>query len=104
MTKLFVPRIQPSMVSRPRILQRVDEGLRRRLTLISAPAGFGKTTLVSGWIESRPGDDVTFAWLSLDERDNDADHFLTYLVEAVQLANPDVGEDVRSLVRSLPQI
>jgi LuxR family maltose regulon positive regulatory protein len=69
------------MVLRPRLIERLNESLQRKLTLISAPAGFGKTTLVSEWITScgRP-----VAWLSLDEGDNDPTRFLTYLVSALQ--------------------
>ncbi len=61
-TKLYIPRLRPNVVSRPRLLERLNEGLHRKLTLISAPAGFGKTTLVSEWISfiERP-----VAWLSL---------------------------------------
>ena len=104
MTKLFVPRVQPGLVVRTRVSKRLDEGLRRRLTLISAPPGFGKTTLVSGWIHSRVPDERCIAWLSLDERDNDTARFLTYVVEALLLASPEIGEELRSVVRSLPNV
>ncbi|MBE2222017.1 MAG: hypothetical protein IAF02_10770, partial [Anaerolineae bacterium] len=74
-TKLYVPRIRPFFIPRPHLIQKLNQGLHRKLTLISAPAGFGKTTLVSEWIADceRP-----FAWLSLDERDSDLSRFLTY--------------------------
>src|SRR5438874_1464422 len=80
-TKLYIPPPRPNVVLRPRLLERLNEGLHRKLTLISAPAGFGKTTLVSEWAAfvQRPT-----AWLSLDEGDNDPIRFLTYLVAAVQ--------------------
>lgn len=104
MTKLFVPQVHPDMVVRARIVQRLEEGLRRRLTLISAPAGFGKTTLVSDWHHSGSRDDVAVAWLSLDERDNDTGRFLTYLVEAFHLANPEIGDDARVLTTSMPNV
>ena len=73
------------MVSRPRLIARLNEGLHRKLTLIAAPAGFGKTTLVSAWIEKseRPT-----AWLSLDEGENDPTRFLAYLVTALQTIAP----------------
>ena len=80
-TKLYVPPSQPGIVPRPRLIERLNEGLHRKLTLISAPAGFGKTTLVSEWVAGcgRPA-----AWLSLDEGDNDPTRFLAYLVAALQ--------------------
>ena len=94
-TKLYIPPPRPQVVLRPRLIERLNEGLRqnqgfgRKLTLISAPAGFGKTTLVSEWITSceRPA-----AWVSLDEGDNDPARFLAYLVAALQtLALPAPG-------------
>jgi LuxR family maltose regulon positive regulatory protein len=82
-TKLYIPPPRAKIVLRPRLIERLNEGLSasRKLTLISAPAGFGKTTLVSEWVASckRP-----VAWLSLDEGDNDPTRFLTYLVAALQ--------------------
>ena len=82
-TKLYIPPPRSKIVLRPRLIERLNEGLSSgcKLTLISAPAGFGKTTLVSEWIAScgRP-----VAWLSLDEGDNDPTQFLTYLVAALQ--------------------
>src|SRR5229473_2754461 len=90
-TKLYLPRLRPNVVSRPRLLERLNEGLHRKLTLIAAPAGFGKTTLVSEWLAGchRPA-----AWLSLDEGDNDPTRFLTYLVAALQTIAADLGEGV----------
>ena len=76
-TKLYVPPIRPELVSRPRLIERLNEGLYRKLTLISAPAGFGKTTLVSEWVAGceRLEPKVRAAWLSLDEGDNDPARF-----------------------------
>ena len=72
-TKLYIPPVRPELVSRPRLIERLNAGLQRKLTLVSAPAGFGKTTLLSEWIgesaNQRCGRPV--AWLSLDEGDND---------------------------------
>src|SRR5438445_7374319 len=76
-TKLYIPPLRPNVVSRPRLLERLNEGLHGKLTLISAPAGFGKTTLVSEWLAGGPR---PVAWLSLDEGENDPARFLTYLV------------------------
>lgn len=63
-TKLYIPPPRPNVVSRPRLLEQLNEGLHRNLTLISAPAGFGKTTLVSAWVT---GLERPTAWLSLDD-------------------------------------
>ena len=75
-TKLYLPRLRPNVVSRPRLLERLNAGLHRKLTLIAAPAGFGKTTLVSEWLAGGPR---TAAWLSLEDQENDPARFLTYL-------------------------
>jgi LuxR family maltose regulon positive regulatory protein len=100
-TKLYIPPVRPGLVSRPRLVERLDEGLRtgRKLTLISAPAGFGKTTLLSEWIAGCTGD-VCIAWVSLDKRDNDPICFLTYLVAAVQAIQPDLGEGAWTIIQS----
>jgi LuxR family maltose regulon positive regulatory protein len=80
-TKLYVPPPRSLLVRRPRLIERLNEGLRRNLTLVSAPAGFGKTTLVSDWLAGRH---QPAAWLSLDTGENDPIRFLTYLVAAVR--------------------
>lgn len=88
-TKLFIPPPQPKVVHRPRLVKRLIEGLHHKLTLISAPAGFGKTTLVSEWVAGcgRPA-----AWLSLDEGDNDPGRFISYLVAALQTIQAGIGQ------------
>ncbi len=96
-TKLYIPRLRPHVVSRPRLLERLNEGLHRKLILISAPAGFGKTTLVSEWLA---GCKLPAAWLSLDEGENDLTRFLTYLVAALQTIAPTIGEGVLSVLQS----
>jgi LuxR family maltose regulon positive regulatory protein len=101
-TKLYVPAPPPHVVPRPRLLQRIDAGLAPhvRLTLLSAPAGFGKTTLLGEWIahtaEREP--DTRFAWLSLDEADEDPARFLSYVVAALQRVHADVGVDALHLL------
>jgi LuxR family maltose regulon positive regulatory protein len=96
-TKLYLPRLRPNVVFRHRLLERLNEGLHRKLTLLSAPAGFGKTTLVSEWLAggARPA-----AWLSLDEEENDPTRFLTYLVAALQTIAATLGEGVLGLLQS----
>ena len=86
-TKLYTPPPRPELVPRPRLLQRLDEGLEPgvRLVLVSAPAGYGKTTLVSNWLRESH---VDAAWLSLDEGDNDPIRFLQYLGAALQTIVP----------------
>jgi LuxR family transcriptional regulator, maltose regulon positive regulatory protein len=115
-TKLYIPSPRPNAVPRPRLIARLNEGLHagRKLALISAPAGFGKTTLVSEWIAALPP--VTagtapaptaspnrrgeVAWLSLDESDSDLSRFLNYLVAAVQTIAPDFGQGLLAALQS----
>lgn len=101
-TKLYIPPPRPNIVPRPRLIERLNNGLAMgcRLTLISASAGFGKTTLVSNWISDcgRP-----VAWLSLDEGDNDPVRFITYLIAALQTIKAGLGEGVLSTLQSHQQ-
>ena len=92
-TKLYIPPPRPKVVLRPRLIERLNEGLPagHKLTLISAPAGFGKTTLVSEWVA---GCGQPVAWLSLDEGDNDPARFLAYLVAALQTIAAGIGAGV----------
>jgi LuxR family maltose regulon positive regulatory protein len=96
-TKLYIPPPRPRVVLRPRLIERLNEGLHRKLTLISAPAGFGKTTLLGGWVS---GCERPAAWLSLDEGDNDPTRFLAYLVAALQTIAASIGEGVLGALQS----
>src|SRR5215210_5121209 len=98
-TKLYIPPPRPKAVLRPRLVERLNEGLlhNRKLTLIAAPAGFGKTTLLSAWIASF---ERKVAWLSLDEADSDSTRFMTYLLSALQKIAPIIGEGVLHLLQS----
>ena len=96
-TKLYIPPLRPKVVIRPRLIERLNEGLHRNLILIAAPAGFGKTTLVSEWVE---GIERPTAWLSLDKGDNDPTRFLTYLVAALQTIAATLGEGVLGVLQS----
>src|SRR5437660_2886846 len=96
-TKLYIPRLRPNVVLRPRLLEQLNEGLHGKLTLIAAPAGFGKTTLVSAWVASC---DRQVAWLSLDKGDSDPTLFLTYLVAALQTIAPTIGQGVLGVLQS----
>ncbi|MGH3147148.1 MAG: hypothetical protein ACRDTR_15230, partial [Rubrobacter sp.] len=91
LTKLSVPSVRPSLVARPRLSQRLEEGLERKLILVSAPAGFGKTTLLSAWPDAPSGNGRPVAWLSLDPGDNDPARFWRYFIAAVDRLHPGVG-------------
>lgn len=95
-TKLYLPKWRPGLVSRPRLLKHIQP--QRKLTLVIAPAGFGKTTLLAEWIaavSTRP-----VAWVSLDQSDNDPAIFWTYLITALQKIQPSLGERSLSLLQS----
>ncbi len=96
-TKLYMPPIRPELVPRPHLLARLDEGSHRKLILISAPAGFGKTTLVSAWIKNSG---MPAAWISLDEGDNDPARFLAYLVAALRTIKADIGKGTLSALQA----
>ena len=103
-TKLYVPPPRLKVVLRPRLIDRLNEGLsaQSRLTLISAPAGFGKTTLVSDWVANCH---LPVAWLALDEGDSDPARFLNYLVAALQNISANIGHGVLvSLDAAGPQL
>jgi LuxR family maltose regulon positive regulatory protein len=131
-TKLYIPPASHSLVSRPRLTALMNDGLRCTLTLVSAPAGFGKTTLLSEWIEtltaehgkavhsdslplgkppivapisSPPGRgeiEVRAAWVSLDGGDNDPARFWAYVIAALETLQPGIGESARALLHSSP--
>jgi LuxR family maltose regulon positive regulatory protein len=90
-TKLYVPPVRSQAVPRPHLIERLDHGIRsgHKLTLVSAPAGFGKTTLLASWIRNtgRP-----IAWLSLEASDNDPARFWSYVIAALQRIRPDIGQ------------
>jgi len=116
LTKLYIPPTRPKIVLRPRLIERLNEGMHCKLTLMSAPAGFGKTTLVSEWISTLTpcplplgeGAGVRAAWLSLDEGFNDLTRFLTYFITALQTLTlskvegiaPKIGAGVLAAIQS----
>jgi LuxR family transcriptional regulator, maltose regulon positive regulatory protein len=99
-TKFQVPRRRRDLVARPRLSERLSRGAESALTLVSAPAGFGKTTLLADWLATTAAKGRSAAWLSLDQRDNDPALFWTYLVAALKTAAPGVGADALSLLQS----
>lgn len=96
-TKLHIPRPGPDIVPRPRLVQRLDAAEHNNLILLSAPAGFGKTTLLSEWIArtERP-----VSWLGLNQRDNEPGRFWRYFIAALQLLEPDLGENTLKLLQA----
>lgn len=94
-TKLLIPRARRNLVARPRLIERLNAALGHPVTLVSAPAGFGKTTLVGAWAQ---GVSLPVAWLSLDEADDDPARFLLYLVAALQQADATIGRDVQGVL------
>ncbi len=95
LTKLFAPPARENLVIREHLTRRLDEGREqgKRLQLISAPPGYGKTTLVAEWLHRTP---IKSAWLSLDEADNDPARFLAYVIAALQQLDARLGEGMRS--------
>lgn len=118
-TKLYIPPPRPDRVPRPRLIQRLNEGLRlaRLVTLVSAPAGFGKTTLISEWfaaLRSDPHHEQPIenpeskiqnrtAWLSLDREDNEPARFWTYFVAALRTVDEGLGESAQQMLQT-PQV
>jgi LuxR family maltose regulon positive regulatory protein len=102
-TKLSIPPKRQDWVLRTRLTKRLDQGLQRRLTLISAPAGFGKTTLIASWLHglgSRHQTAPRVAWLSLEEDDNDPFRFLSHFIAAWQTIDAATGQTARSLLET----
>jgi LuxR family transcriptional regulator, maltose regulon positive regulatory protein len=99
-TKLMPPRLRSSSLPRGDLMKRLDGGLSGKLILLSAPTGFGKTTLVGMWIASR---DFASAWVTLDENDNDPSRFWMYFVSALRTFDPAVGKSTLSTLNA-PQL
>ncbi len=99
-TKLYIPPLQPKTVPRPHLTKRLNDCMECRLTLVSASAGFGKTTLISEWVAACK---QPVSWLSLDEEHSDYVCFLTYLITALQKIKADIGEEVLKVLQ-FPQL
>lgn len=98
-TKLNIPLVRPQLVQRPRLTKRLSEGLNYPLVLVSATAGFGKTTLLLEWIhQSQPTTNV--AWLSLEEADNDSIRFWDYFIAALGTIHPQIGDTAQQILHS----
>src|SRR5512136_211830 len=98
-TKLYVPPLPSNCVPRLRLTEKMAQALTRPLTLISAPAGFGKTTLISEWHASPAIREYPLAWLTLDDDDNDAARFWAYVIAALQGLRPDLGAEATAMLR-----
>jgi ATP/maltotriose-dependent transcriptional regulator MalT len=99
-TKLYVPKVRRSLVARPRLSDRLGHSGDSRLTLIAAPAGFGKTTLLTAWLAASTAEQRAVAWLSLEESDRQPGVFWTYLITALQTVVPGVGAGALPLLQS----
>lgn len=94
-TKLHMPRVRTQMVSRTHLIEQLQQGVQHQLTLISAPAGFGKTTLLAQWLSQS---DIPVAWLSLEPEDNDPTRFLSYVIAALQTLDTQLGSAALELL------
>lgn len=96
-SKLYIPPLRSEIVLRPRLTDKLEAGRHKKLILVCAPAGYGKTTLVTEWLDQGK---YLVTWLSLDEGDNDPRRFLVYLVAALQQVNQDIGKAVEAMLSS----
>jgi len=96
-TKLYAPPLRPELISRPRLLEGLKSGLKLKLTLVAAPEGYGKTTLVSQGVRSSQ---MPAGWLTLDEYDNDPTRFWSYFISALQAVHADIGKSTMGLLQS----
>src|SRR5436190_5677461 len=99
-TKLYAPPPRPDLVPRPRLEARLSAGLRGKLTLLAAPAGFGKTTLVGAWRATPPGSELPLAWVSLDAGDSDPARFWAYVAAALDSVYAGLGEPALASLQS----
>src|SRR5690349_761773 len=95
-SKLHVPQLRAKLIPRPHVIEILDQGTRRSLTLISAPAGSGKTTILSAWLR----DARMAAWLSLDDHDNDLQRFWTYVLAALDNLHPCTLKNTQALLKA----
>jgi LuxR family transcriptional regulator, maltose regulon positive regulatory protein len=99
-TKLYVPSFSYPLIPRPRLTEHLNEGIKRKCTLISAPAGSGKTSLLSSWLSNAQGGNVLMSWLSLDEDDNDPIIFWTYVCAALETHYPGLCGDILNALQA----
>lgn len=99
-TKLYIPQWRPGLVSRPGLIDRLDHGAERKLIVVSAPAGFGKTTLLAEWLAAPKARTRAVAWVSLSQADNDPALFWTYVISALQKVQAGVGQHALALLHA----
>ena len=98
-TKLHIPRSRPGLVPRPRLIERLNQGMDGELTLVSAPAGFGKTTLLAEWLATAEAGKGPAAWVALDQTDNEPTLFWAYFIEGYVRIFVDEGVAMRDPLR-----
>lgn len=103
-TKLFRPRILRETVSRPRVVDKLDQYAERLVTLVTAPAGYGKSTAVSQWLDTLDSEKSAWGWVSLDQYDNDPLVLADYLIAAIRLSVPEFGLETRSLLGAVQEV
>ncbi|MFC2165951.1 LuxR C-terminal-related transcriptional regulator [Acidobacteriota bacterium] len=96
-TKIYVPQLRPALVPRPRLIKRLSEGMEHKFVLVSAPAGFGKTTLLSDWARQ---DKFPVAWFSIDSSDNNPVLFYSYVIAALQTVDKNIGKAALGMLQS----
>lgn len=100
-TKFYVPPTRSLLVKREHLIEQLNQNIDRQLILISAPAGFGKTTLLSEWQQQT---NLQTSWLSLDQNDNDSIRFWTYIIAALQRTHPNLGASTLAMLHSIDPI
>ena len=100
LTRLIPPHMHASLILRPSLFARLDKSFEKRVTLVSAPTGFGKTTLVSQWLSQRqPDHPFLSAWVTLDEEDNDPLRFWRYVLQAIRQSDETIGKSALAVLR-----
>ena len=96
-TKFFIPQPRKKLIRRDHLFDLLNGGIQGKLILVSAPAGYGKTTLISSWLIAQ---DLPVAWVSIDEEDNEYFRFFRYLLEALRQNDPQVGPTLLQMLQS----
>jgi LuxR family maltose regulon positive regulatory protein len=95
-TKFFIPELQENLIEKNKVFEKLNEGLKKKLTIITAPAGFGKSTFITQWLKAK---NIGAAWLSLDAEDNNLKRFLIYLIHSIQNIHKNIGEESLSILK-----